>query len=290
MQRHNILREIKNVNQPSFVPTDVLRAHKGIAQQFKYKARNQNATDTDTARNSTHDTLYNLICNNRNNTTHKISIAITEHFSKPKEILNDRDLVDLLTGVIHKKVAISIPTNERIYYDKYHHSNVFTLYPRSSIRKLWDDLTTSLIQNREDNMARLEGASNHRLEFINNIYAKFHKISPPSARSYIPTPKKLVNQKAIINPKNNNNKRFLYSTGISVFYDEIDMKNPSRVSKKSLTCCDRLNIDNINFPPTIKNIEQFEKDNLDIPITIFEYGGFHKIKEDDNNDDILKKV
>ena len=47
---------------------------------------------------------------------------------------------------------------------------VFTLYPRSSIRKLLDDLTTSLIQNQEDNMARLEGASNHKLEFIENIY------------------------------------------------------------------------------------------------------------------------
>ena len=36
---------------------DVLRAHKGIVQQFKYKARNQNATDIDTAMNSMHDTL-----------------------------------------------------------------------------------------------------------------------------------------------------------------------------------------------------------------------------------------
>ena len=37
------------------------------------------------------------------------------------------------------------------YDDKYHGSNVFTLYPRSSIGKLLDDLTASLIQNREDN-------------------------------------------------------------------------------------------------------------------------------------------
>ena len=54
--------------------------------------------------NSMHDTLHNLIHNNRNNTTQKISIGITEHFSKPKEVLNDRDLVDPLIGIIHKKV------------------------------------------------------------------------------------------------------------------------------------------------------------------------------------------
>ena len=40
-----LLREIENTNQPSFIPTDVLRVHKGIAQEFKFKARNQNAHD-----------------------------------------------------------------------------------------------------------------------------------------------------------------------------------------------------------------------------------------------------
>ena len=71
-----------------------LRAHKGIAQQSKFKARNQNATDIDSAINSLRDTFYNLIRNNRNNTTQKISIGITENFSKPREVTNDRDLVD----------------------------------------------------------------------------------------------------------------------------------------------------------------------------------------------------
>ena len=81
----------------------------------------------------------------------------------------------------------------------------------------------------------------------------------------------------------------MYSTGISVYYDEIDKKYPGRVSKKLLECCERLNYDNINFPPSIKDIQQFEKDNPDISITSFEYGGFHKIKEDNNNDDNAKE-
>ena len=97
-----LLREIENTNQPSFIPTDVLRTHKGMTQQFKFKARNQNPTDIDSAMNSMRDTLYNLIRNNRNNTTQKISIGITEHFSKPREVLNDRDLADPVTGKIHK--------------------------------------------------------------------------------------------------------------------------------------------------------------------------------------------
>ena len=73
-----------------------------MTQQFKFKARNQNPTDIDSAMNSMRDTLYNLIRNNRNNTTQKISIGITEHFSKPREVLNDRDFADPVTGKIHK--------------------------------------------------------------------------------------------------------------------------------------------------------------------------------------------
>ena len=78
--------------------------HKGIAQEFKFKARNQNSHDIDSAMNSMRNTLYKLIRNNRNNTTQKISIGITEHFPRPKEVLNDKDLVDLVTGIIQKQV------------------------------------------------------------------------------------------------------------------------------------------------------------------------------------------
>ena len=63
--------------------------------------------------NSMRNTLYNLIRNNKNNTTQKVSIGTTEHFSKPQEVLNDKDLVDPVTSIIHKKGTISIATNEK---------------------------------------------------------------------------------------------------------------------------------------------------------------------------------
>ena len=114
------------------------------------------------------------------------------------------------------------------------------------------------------------------------------KQNPFSPRSFVLTPKKLADKKAIINPKNKDGKCFLYATGISVFSDELGNKNLERTSKKLLKCCEQLNIDNINFPPSIKDIEQFEKDNPDVSITIFEYGRFHKIQDDDNDDDNTK--
>ena len=57
MQWNSILRKIRNLKQPSFTPTNILRAHKRIQQHFKFKARNQNATDIDTAMNSMCDTI-----------------------------------------------------------------------------------------------------------------------------------------------------------------------------------------------------------------------------------------
>ena len=147
-QNRALLREIENTNQASFIPTDVLRVNKDIPQKLKFKARNQDAHDIDSAMNSIHNTLYNLIRNNKINTTQKISVEITEHFPKPKEVHNDKDLVDPVTGITYKKGTISITTNEKVYDDKYHHRNVFILYPRSSIRKLLDKLTTFLINNR----------------------------------------------------------------------------------------------------------------------------------------------
>ena len=110
-------------------------------------------------------------------------------------------------------------------------------------------------------MVRLEGESNHRLEFINEIFY-FHVINSSSARSFIPTPKKLTDKKMIINPQNKDDKCFLYAIGMSVFSDELDNKNLEKISKKNFKC-EQLNIDNINFPPSLKDTEQFEKDYPD---------------------------
>ena len=38
-----LLRKIEDKTKPSFVETDIWRAHKGIAKAFKFKARNENA-------------------------------------------------------------------------------------------------------------------------------------------------------------------------------------------------------------------------------------------------------
>ena len=60
-QKRELLEEINDINKPSFIPTGILRAHKGVTQQFKFKARNENTIDIETAINSMRNTLYNFI-------------------------------------------------------------------------------------------------------------------------------------------------------------------------------------------------------------------------------------
>ena len=64
--------------------------------------------------NGIRNMLYNLIRNNRNNTTEKVSIGIIEQFFKPREVLNDRDLLDPSTGITHRSGTISVLANERV--------------------------------------------------------------------------------------------------------------------------------------------------------------------------------
>ena len=135
-QKKELIEEIKDKTKPSFLPTEVLRAHKGITQVFKFKARNENAINLEEAIKNMRNTLYNIIHNNRNNATQNISIGVVKIFSRPKEVLNDRDLIDPVTGIVHRRGKILIPTNEKIEHDKYYHSKIFKVYPRSSIRKL----------------------------------------------------------------------------------------------------------------------------------------------------------
>ena len=94
------------------------------------------------------DTLYNLIRNNRNSTPQRIKIEVT--YLEVAYLY----LLDPATGKTHEKSTIHIITNKEVEDDQSHQSNIFTLYRRSSIRKLLGNLTESLIQTREDNMTR----------------------------------------------------------------------------------------------------------------------------------------
>ena len=178
-----LLNQIKQQRKPYFTETKPLSLHSGIAKQFKFTSTNKFAYNISDEMSSMCDTLYNLIKENRNDATQKISIGVKEKLAKNMDNNNRQD-------------TYSNTSNKVQIIDKYHYTQPKTLYPNSSIRKLLDNLEKKIVYNRFSNMASNEGSRNQRSLHFDNIYIKFHEIDPPGVRSFIATPVDLKNKNA----------------------------------------------------------------------------------------------
>ena len=76
------LDQIKQQRMPNFIETQPSKLYNGIVKQFKFSSTNKFAYTISDAMNSVRDTLYQLIRNNRNNTTQKISIGMKKNLKK----------------------------------------------------------------------------------------------------------------------------------------------------------------------------------------------------------------
>ena len=97
---------------------------------------------------------------------------------------------------------------------------------------------------------------------------------PLKASSYIDLPSELKNKKAIINMKNGDNKCFLWSVLRAL--NPVN-KNAERIDNDLKSKEDTLNMEGISYPVDFKGIKRFEKQNLDISISVLGYGGKDKV-------------
>ena len=91
---------------------------------------------------------------------------------------------------------------------------------------------------------------------------------PLKASSYIDLPKALKNKRAIINMKNEDNKCFLWSVLRALNPKD---KNAERVDGDLISKEDTLNMEGISYPVDFRGIDRFERQNLDISISILGY-------------------
>ena len=97
---------------------------------------------------------------------------------------------------------------------------------------------------------------------------------PLKGSSYIDLPKELKNKNAIINMKNEDNKCFLWCVLRALNPKD---KNAERIDKDLKSKENTLNMEGITYPVELKNIKRFEKQNLDISISILGYSKEDKI-------------
>ena len=85
-----------------------------------------------------------------------------------------------------------------------------------------------------------------------------HKTSLKRGNSYIKSPEWVTSKKAIINPKNVDNKCFEYSIAVVLRYNEIKNYPEGIQGNHHLFSCD-YNWRGIDFPAGIKERKRFEK-------------------------------
>ena len=106
--------------------------------------------------------------------------------------------------------------------------------------------------------------------------------------TWIPLPEELANKKAIINMQNKDNKCFLWSVlralnlykknekGEILLDDKgeyLQVNHPERVDKNLMLKENNLNMEGIEYPVSLRDIDKFEKQNQSICIIVFGYDG-----------------
>ena len=122
-----------------------------------------------------------------------------------------------------------------------------------------EQLSESLLQKYEENLQNKMRGSEFEFDGVNFLYYDFNKTSINRGGSYIDSPKWLKNQKSNINPKNNDDKCFLYAVTLALNIDKIK-KDPQRVSKIK-PFIEKYNWEDIDFPSTSKDWKKLESNN-----------------------------
>ena len=76
----------------------------------------------------------------------------------------------------------------------------------------------------------MRGGSNFIFESVDLLYYSLHKIGLKRGESYIKSPEWLINTRATINPKNNDDNCFQYAKTVALNYQNIG-NNLERISK-----------------------------------------------------------
>lgn len=111
-----------------------------------------------------------------------------------------------------------------------------------------------------------ENGSGWTLQQINQMEVTYNKSVSLNANSYIPLPKKITNKKAIVNVQNTDDEKCFLWAILSALYPTKDHSN--RVMKYA-RYENTLNMQNIEYPVSIDDIDIFEINNPEISVNVY---------------------
>ena len=135
-----------------------------------------------------------------------------------------------------------------------------------------DELYITMTERIIENMAAMQQVEGSGWRFHSIIRLELHTVSynPLRGETWVALPKKLANKGAIINPKNEDNKCFMWSV-LRALNPKKD--HPERIDKKLKEEEITLNMEGIEYPVILKDIDKFERQNPSISITVLGYEG-----------------
>ena len=112
--------------------------------------------------------------------------------------------------------------------------------------------------------------------FYKIIELELHTVSyrPLRGNTYTPLPKELADKKAIINMKNKDNKCFMWCLKRAL---NPTNNHPERIDRELMEKEDNLNMEGIEYPVSLKDINKFEKQNPNIAITVLGFNEKDKV-------------
>ena len=185
-------------------------------------------------------------------------------FAKFKDFLNTKQQLTL-----HCEMKKMNSKTGEVEIDKPHfHSYQYQILEGSNFDEIFEKMKDKIIESFEN---YLNKGSQWNFHSSLKLFLNINKIKILNTSSYISLPKFLKDKKAIINPKNEDQKCFLWCMGINEMLKENpNLKNPKRITEILKKKVEKFNLDGMKFPCVFSDIEKFEKNN-NIPINVFGY-------------------
>ena len=190
-------------------------------------------------------------------------------FNKVKE-----SVIDLFQSNPSTKVMLSlkcvmerqdIKTGEVVFNLPYFNSDPEVNLEGTNVNDLYQEMTDKILEG----IAKYnKGGSNFIFKQILSLEIHTVQYEPLDGSSYIELPESLANKKAIVNPKNTDNKCFMWSVTRALHPAK---DNSERIDTKLIKASEELNWDGITFPVDLKQIDRFEKQNDSLSINVFGY-------------------
>ncbi|XP_065662849.1 uncharacterized protein LOC136085468 [Hydra vulgaris] len=176
-----------------------------------------------------------------------------------------------------EQISIVSETNERKSVPFGVKSTV--ILESTDLNKLYEEIKAKIL---EEMSKFLQENSQWKFVCVKKMDINFITYKPLKGNSYIPLNEYLTAKKAIINIKNKDNQCFKWC--IARFLNPKD-KNSERIDNDLKIQAEKINWDKIEFPVSLDQIDQFEKNNQDISVNVYGYDrSIYPLRISKNND------